>query len=188
MSPERNPFDAHPHYAERLRADFEELHAAPELSMSSRLDDEAKLMLTSLLAIEDCASVKSDEDKESAADLARVERKLDLMLELLSMRLMDGQSAPECQVQLSAAGARWQVNGSIPAPGAQVIASIYVHRFMPRPLRLPAEVVADQPGWLCLLFKDMSEGCEELLARHVFQQHRRQLAGARRMKRGLASV
>lgn len=180
MKPALNPFEAHPHYAERLRAEFEELGGAPDEALRSQLDSEAKLMLGSLLAIEDSAAAKSDEDKEAGPDLVRIERKLDLMLELLSMRQMDGQGAPECRVQLSAAGARWQLFGSVPAPGTQVIASIHVHRFLPRPLRLPAEVLATDPGWLCLLFTNLSEGCEELLARHVFQKHRRQLAMTKR--------
>lgn len=183
MSRARSPFESHPHYVERMRADFELLGAAPDAGLQQTLETEAQALLSSVLAIEDTAAAKTDEDKEAGPDILRLERKIDLVLQLLSLQLMDKQAAPECQVQLSAAGARWQAQGSIPPPGSHVIAAIHVHRFLPRPLRLPAEVLADEPGWLCLLFSNLSEGCEELLARHVFQQHRRQLAGARRAKR-----
>lgn len=184
MNPARSPFESHPHYTERMRADFELLKAVPDTAMQQRLEAEAQSMLSSVLAIEDAASAKSDEDKEAGPDILRLERKIDLVLQLLSMQLMDGNTAPECQVQLSAAGARWEIPGAtLPAPGSQVIAAIHVHRFLPRPLRLLAEVLPDEPGWLCLLFSQHGEVCEELLARHVFQQHRRHLAGSRRAKR-----
>ena len=35
------------------------------------------------------------------------------------------------------------------------------------------------PGWLRLRFVEVGEGCREMLVRHVFQQHRRHLAGRR---------
>ena len=54
---------------------------------------------------------------------------------------------------------------------------------LPRALRLPAEVLADEAGWLRLRFLDVDEACRELLVRHVFQQHRRRLAGARRAQK-----
>lgn len=166
-----------------MRADFEVLRVPPDAALLDRLAAEAQAMLSSVLAIEDSAAAKSDEDKDTGPDILRLERKIDLVLQLLSMNLMDGQTLPECQVQLSAAGARWETPAAVPSPGSWVMASIHVHRFLPRPLRLAAEVLSDQPGWVTLLFTHLGEGCEELLARHVFQQHRRQLAGARRTRR-----
>lgn len=182
MEASREPLDALPHYVERLRADFEPLPAAPDTETSAQLQQEAVALLTSLLAIEEhpAAARSSDEDKESAVEFARLERKLDLVLELLSMRLLDGHAPPERSVQLSAAGARWPHSGPAVAPGTHGIATLYIHRLLPRALRLPVEVIADEPGWLRLQFTALGEACEDLLVRHVFQQHRRWLAGSRR--------
>ncbi|MGQ0697885.1 MAG: PilZ domain-containing protein [Panacagrimonas sp.] len=180
MSDASESFAAHPHYSERMRGEFELLQTAPDEALHALLVDEAQVLLTSLLAIEDNAVAKSDDDKESGLDIARLERKLDLVLQLLAMQLMQAQTARERLVQISAAGARWQIEGGIPEAGSHVIASIQVHRLLPRALRLPAEVLHDEPGWLQLRFLDLGEACEELLVRHVFQQHRRQLAGVRR--------
>lgn len=185
MNAPQEPMDALPNYVERLRADFEPLAAAPDEGARAQLEQEAVALLNSLLVIEEhpAPNRASDEDKESAAEFARLERKLDLVLELLSMRLLDGHAPAERSVQLSAAGVRWAVPGEAPAPGTQGIATLYVHRLLPRALRLPAEVVADAPGWLRLRFVNLGEACEDLLVRHVFQQHRRSLAGSRRAAR-----
>ena len=180
-----DPFDAHPHYADRLRAEFQPLPAAPDADTHAQLEQEASALLSSLLAIEENpgARAASEDEVEAGPELQRLERKLDLVLELLSARLLEGGAASERAVQMSADGARWAVVGDAPAPGSAGIASIYVHRLLPRALRLPAEVLHDERGWLRLRFLDVGEACRELLVRHVFQQHRRRLAGARRAQR-----
>lgn len=182
MSAEEEPFSGQPHYSDRLRADFETLDAVPPVSQLARLAEDATALLGRLLAIEEHAAAKTEDDKEAGPDLLRIERKLDLVLELLSIKLMDGQVAQETLVQLSASGARWAVYGAIPPPGTPVIASIYVHRLLPRALRLAAEVLPDQPGWLRLRFLPLGEVCEELMQRFVFQQHRRELAISKRAR------
>lgn len=185
MNAAGEPMDALPNYLERLRAEFEPQTAALDEGQRVQLEQEAVALLTSLLAIEEHPSPirPSDEDKDAVVDIARLERKLDLVLELLSLRLLDGHAPPERSVQLSAAGVRWAQPGALPAPGTQGVATLYVHRLLPRALRLAAEVVADEPGWLRLRFVGMAEACEDLLVRHVFQQHRRSLAGSKRAAR-----
>lgn len=185
MNAARDSVDAHPHYVERLRASFEPCAEAPDADARAQLEQDAIALLTCLLAIEEhpAAARASDEDKEAAMDVARLERKLDLVLELLSARLLDANAPAERSVQFSSAGARWAHAGEAIVPGTHGIATLYVHRLLPRALRLPVEVMADEPGWLRLRFLEMGEACEDLLVRHVFQQHRRWLAGSRRALR-----
>lgn len=179
-----DPFDAHPHYADRLRAEFVPMPQTLDVEVHAQLEYEASALLSSLLAIEESTGVRaaSEDELEAGPEFQRLERKLDLVLELLSSRLLDASAPPERSVQMSAAGARWVVDGEAPSPGSAGIASIYVHRLLPRALRLPAEVLRDDQGWLRLRFLDVGETCRELLVRHVFQQHRRHLAGARRAR------
>jgi hypothetical protein len=183
-----DPFAGQPHYAERLRASFDPLPGGrPDESARVQYEQEAASLLASLLAIEEYAGVRNatsggDEEHEAGPEFLRLERKLDLVLELLSTRLLEGGASPERSVQMSATGVRWATGdaSSVPAPGSWGVANVYVHRLLPRALRLPAEVLADEPGWLRLRFVEVGEGCREMLVRHVFQQHRRHLAGARR--------
>jgi hypothetical protein len=185
-----DPFAGQPHYAERLRAAFEPLPARPDASACGQFEQDAVSLLASLLAVEEYAGVRNantsgDEEHEAGPEFLRLERKLDLVLELLSMKLLEGSAAQERNVQMSATGVRWKLDdaNAAPSPGSWGLASIYVHRLLPRALRLPAEVLADEPGWLRLRFVEVGEGCREMLLRHVFQQHRRHLAGSRRALR-----
>ena len=183
MNPSLDLFEGQPHYTERLRADAEVLALRPDAEQQARYEEEAVSLLSSLMALDEHSMTKSEDEKDFSPELARLERKLDLVLELLSTQLMDAQAPGEVSVQLSARGARWATHGAVPAPGTLVLGSIYLHRMMPRPLRLPAEVIGDQAGWLQLRFLPLGEACDELLLRHVFQQHRRALAGHRRGRR-----
>lgn len=186
MDTTTDPFEAQPHFAERLRAHFEPV-ATLDADCRAQLEHEAGALLTTLLAIEEstAARTNTDDEAEAGPDLLRLERKLDLVLELLSARLLGADAPEERSVQMSAAGARWPVGPSAPRPavGSRGIVSIHLHRLLPRALRLPAEVLPDAAGWLSLRFLDVGEVCRELLVRHVFQQHRRHLAGARRAQR-----
>lgn len=183
-----DPFADQPHYTERMRAAFEPLSGAPDAASRLQYEQDAVSLLASLLAVEEYAGVRNasssggDEEHEAGPEFLRLERKLDLVLELLSMKLLEGSPALERSVQMSASGVRWKKTASdpAPAPGSWGVASVYVHRLLPRALRLPAEVLADEPGWLRLRFMELGEGCREMLVRHVFQQHRRHLAGTRR--------
>lgn len=194
MDPEDDPFANQPHYTERMRAAFEPLPGGgmPDAAARLQYEQDAVSLLASLLAVEEYAGVRNasssggDEEHEAGPEFLRLERKLDLVLELLSMKLLEGSAAAERSVQMSAGGVRWQMSSSdpVPAPGSWGVVSVYVHRLLPRALRLPAEVLADaEPGWLRLRFMEVGEGCREMLVRHVFQQHRRHLAGTRRALR-----
>jgi hypothetical protein len=187
MNAPRDPFEGQPHYTERLRAGFEPLSQLPDEEACSQLEHDATVLLMSLLAIEEnaVARTSNDEEKDHGPDFARLERKLDLVLELLSLRLLDAGAPAERAVQMSAAGARWaQAEGVVPAVGSIGMASVYVHRLLPRPLRLAAEVLADDQGWLRLRFLGVGEAFEELLMRYVFQQHRRRLASRKTQRAG----
>lgn len=178
-------FDGHPHYVDRLRVAFEPLPELPEPAHALRLEDEAVAALTSVLALEEVtARAPKDEEGEHAADFARLERKLDLVMELLAARLRDEDGATEQDVWFSAEGIRWAwPDGEPPAPGTIGVVTVFLHRLLPRPLRLPVQVMSDQPGWMHGGFLKMGDNVEDLLVRHVFLRHRRGLAGARRARR-----
>jgi hypothetical protein len=177
-------FDGHPHYSDRLRIAFEPLPGLPEPDLALKLEEEAMGHLQLVLAIEEIAPRAKDEEGEHTADFLRVERKLDLVLELLAMRLRDEDGATEQEVWFSADGARWKwPEGDPPPAGTIGIVSIGLNRLLPRPLRMPVQVMSDEPGWIHAGFLRMGDNVEDLLVRHVFLRHRRGLAGARRARR-----
>jgi hypothetical protein len=63
------------------------------------------------------------------------------------------------------------------------VVTVFLHRLLPRPLKLPVQVMSDGSGWMHAGFLKMGDNVEDLLVRHVFLRHRRGLAGARRARR-----
>lgn len=180
-APTESPFDSQPHFSDRLRVAFEPMPDAPDASSQMLLQAEARLLLTRLLALDESTAARTEEDKEPNPDLQRLERKLDLVLELLSLRLLDdGSAPPERAVRLSASAACWQADDDRIRDGEFGVLSVYLHRLMPRPLRLPVQVMSLQSQRVQVRFLPLDEESEELLLRYVFLQHRRDLAGHKR--------
>lgn len=173
-------FDNQPHYSDRLRLAFEPLAQEPDTASRTILEAEARVLLTRLLALDESTAARTEEDKEPSPDLQRLERKLDLVLELLSLRLLDGQAAPERWVQLSASAACWESEDDQIHSGTFGVLCVHLHRLLPRPLRLPVRVSAVDMRRVQARFLPLDEECEELLLRYVFLQHRRDLAGLKR--------
>lgn len=182
MNSAPDPFGGLPHFAERVRVGFEVCAAAPDAETLTHLEEEAVAVLHTMLALEEQGAARKDEENENSAEFQRLERKLDLVIELLSARLLADTALPEHSVQFSAEGLRWACADDLPPVGTAVMLTIYLHRLMPRPLHLPAVVHPDAPGWVHLRFLALSDVCEDLLVRYVFLQHRRKLAGSRRKR------
>ncbi|PLY12065.1 MAG: hypothetical protein C0631_18325 [Sedimenticola sp.] len=138
-------------------------------------------LLGLLHSLEDVRKDSYDETYESNANLARVEAKLDLLLDLVS-ELLTTESADlkPCSLRLSSRGAEWMGESTDLQPSQQVWLSLGLDPKLPRPLKLLAEVVNvfREPGGLRMLlaFKLQSELVTDLLEKAIFRYHRRQIA------------
>jgi len=144
---------------------------------------QAENLLRSLALIEDhgCKGRQSASDDESPFE-QRLESKLDLNLLLLG-RLLEHAAAP-----LPARNVRWSIRGArlewlddegSTAPGTEGILQIQLCHWLPEPLELPARVLTADLDHLWLRFPDFSSALHDALERHLFRQHRRQIAQAR---------
>ncbi|HVT35648.1 MAG TPA: PilZ domain-containing protein [Nevskiaceae bacterium] len=119
-------------------------------------------------------------DDEATLDneLARLHQKVDLLLELVSaMAHAQLPQPPPVAVRISSQDMVCQGFGAQPGPG---IVSIYLHRCMAQPLRLPAQLDTQHgDGSARMQFLPLDESCTAALERHVFLHHRRSVAEAR---------
>jgi len=144
----------------------------------------AESLLNSLALVEDH---RLSEDSQSERDEGslfsqRLEAKLDLNLLLLG-RLLQQARAP-----LPARKVRWSIRGvrleqpdtTELTPGIKGILQIQPCDWLPESLELPASVLAIEPGqWLWLCFPTFAPSLNDTLERHLFRQHRRQIAQSR---------
>jgi len=145
--------------------------------------EHALALLRALAQIEDLGmDTRPGEHEELTAFHQRMESKLDLNLLLLG-RVLEQTTAP-----LPVRRVRWSIRGAcltqpgaayLP-PGTEGVLHIQPCDWLPDPLELPANVLASaDDGTLYLRFPDFSPALREALERHLFRQHRRQIAQAR---------
>jgi Atypical PilZ domain, cyclic di-GMP receptor len=126
------------------------------------------------------------EDAPYAAEILRLDLKVNLLLDLVGQLLVANRPRPPpTPVRFNALGAMWRGTGTLPEAGEQGIAEIYLRDCLAEPLRLAGRVTNVTPdGNIKVKFLPMSEAVSDLIEKLAFRRHRRQIAGARQPRRG----
>jgi Atypical PilZ domain, cyclic di-GMP receptor len=129
---------------------------------------------------------QKSEDAPYAAEIVRLDLKINLLLDLVGQLLAANQHRPpSAPVRFNALGAMWRATGTLPEAGEQGIAEIYLRDCMAEPLRLAGRVTNVTPdGHIKVKFLPMGEAVSDLIEKLAFRRHRRQIAGARQPRRG----
>ncbi|TVT55748.1 MAG: hypothetical protein FHK82_07835 [Sedimenticola thiotaurini] len=126
---------------------------------------------------------------EEAGDLARVEAKLDLLLDMVSQLLQQREGTTvESDVVLWMGGVCWSViNKPVPSINQALMLVVYIDSSLTQPLRLPVTVTEIRERESCFEveaeFNHLNEQVIELLEKYVFRQHRRAIAQGKVEKR-----
>jgi len=144
----------------------------------------AQSLLRAVAMIEDMGMHERQHEHEDLAPFnQRMEAKLDLNLLLLGRMLERTTPAlPMRHVRWSLRGACLQYlenEASRPVPDTEGILSIQPCDWLPESLELPARVLAADTGHLWLRFPAFPPALSDALERHLFRQHRRQIARVR---------
>src|ERR1700704_6108470 len=129
---------------------------------------------------------QKSEDAPYAAEIMRLDLKINLLLDLVGQLLAANRPRPaSAPVRFNALGAMWRSTGTLPEAGEQGIAEIYLRDCMAEPLRLAGRVTNVTPdGHIKVKFLPMGEAVSDLIEKLAFRRHRRQIAGARQPRRG----
>ncbi len=127
---------------------------------------------------------KPDENSPYAADLMRLERKMNLLLDLVGQILATNRPRPApTSVRFNALGAVWRGTPPLPEAGAQGILEVHLHDCLAQPLRLPGRVTNVTPdGNVKARFLPLGETIADLIEKMAFRRHRRQIAGTRTVR------
>jgi len=120
--------------------------------------------------------VQHHQDKEKAADLQRLETKLNVIMHLLGM-LMQGQQKypPDTVIRFSSDSLAWQAESPLQA-GSLLSISLYPEDGVPLAMRFTATVLSFADGWLTVDLHGLNEDERAIWSRWVFRHHRRQVA------------
>jgi hypothetical protein len=142
-----------------------------------------------LLLLHACISVeehpirdKSDDLGALAGEIARLDFKLNLVMQLLSKLVARDRMPPATSINFNGLGASWTCIGNPPQVGAHGLLRVQLRSSLPQPLELPAEVVAVEGSIAKVKFPNVSEALVELIQRLAFLRHRRQIADVRKSR------
>jgi hypothetical protein len=158
---------------------------APDPDAAASLAERNMQVLQAWDAMEEHGPVeKPDENSPYAADLMRLERKMNLLLDLVGQILATNRPRPKpAYVRFNALGAVWRGASPLPEAGAQGILEVYLHDCLAQPLRLPGRVTNVTPdGNVKARFSPLSEAVADLIEKMAFRRHRRQIAGTRTVR------
>jgi len=159
--------------------------AAPDPDAAASLTERNLQVLQAWDAMGEHGPVeKPDDSNPYAADLMRLERKMNLLLDLVGQILTANRPRPTpTSVRFNALGAVWRGTPPLPEAGAQGILEVHLHDCLAQPLRLPGRVTSVTPdGNVKARFLPLGETVADLIEKMAFRRHRRQVAGTRTVR------
>lgn len=143
--------------------------------------DAAERLLRDLAMVEERRGEPEDAGHPPDPALRRLEAKLDLTLQLLAQALPALAWPAARAVRLSAVGVRFEgPTGTTAADGALAVLVWQPGDGLPLTLHLPVTCFAQSNGRSWWRFDPLPPALADLLERHVFRLHRRELAAQRR--------
>jgi len=170
-------------YHDILPVRWQALAQPPDRFMLTSMDEANILLLQACIAVEEQPiRDKNDDLHPLASELARLDFKINLLLQLVGTLVSKVQTTEAVPVQFNALGASWQMRGSAPAVDEQGLLQIRLHGALVQTLDLYAQVTASENGAVSATFFEMAPAVGELVQQLCFLRHRKQVAGARKSR------
>ena len=127
--------------------------------------------------------VVADDSPGTTPELAHLQFKVDLILEMVGELLAKQVQMPEqCSLRMTSSGLEWS-DPSPPPQDSSLLVELYLSLQCPRGIDVPARVVrVDESGSLAVSFESLGEPVKEWLERVIFQHHRREVAQSRQSR------
>jgi len=125
---------------------------------------------------------KHDELLPLANELARLDYKLNLVLQLLGTLVPRAEPAALSDIRFNTLGASWRATAAAPAVGAVGTLRIHLRSSVPEVLGFACEVTDIIGAEVSVRYLQLSERCAELIQRLCFLRHRKEVAGARKSR------
>lgn len=176
-------------YEDLIPLSWRQLATDPDPAEFPGIHQSNEWVVRCLSAIDDSRPESGDEEGGSLAhDIARIDFKLNLVLDMVGRLLRMHDPAPEAApVRISATGIQWRASRA-PDGGSPVRIELFLNRNFPSPIVLHGRVVAvtltdEGDRWVDVNFGDLGVPMRNWLEKLIFRQHRRQIAQTRRALR-----
>jgi hypothetical protein len=173
-------------YEDALPVVWTPLDRPLDAATATMLADRNLKALQALTALEEQGTLDKPDDKSPyAADLSRLEVKVNLVIELLGQLLVASKPRPgPTEVRFNALGMVWRAQAPFPAANTHGLCEIYLRESIGQPLSFITYIRSVSPeGVVKARFAPPGEVVADLIEKHVFRRHRRQVAGVRQPRR-----
>jgi Atypical PilZ domain, cyclic di-GMP receptor len=141
------------------------------------------LLLQACVAVEENPVRDKNEDLGPVAnELARLDFKINLVLQLLGTLVKKHLPTEPVAVQFNALGATWEPRGVAPMMDAHGVLRIQLRGSLPQTLDLPAEVSEIDDRSVSVRFTHLSETTRDLIQKFCFLRHRKHIADSRKSR------
>ncbi len=144
-------------------------------------------VLQSLGALEEHGQAeKTDDNSQHAADIARLDLKMNLLLDMVGQLLVASRPRPKAvAIRFNALGAVWHGMAPYPEMGNQGVLEIYLRDCIAEPLRLVGRIASVGPdGRIKARMVPPGENIADMMEKLAFRKHRRQIAGTKGPRKG----
>ncbi|OUS10627.1 hypothetical protein A9Q90_00675 [Gammaproteobacteria bacterium 54_18_T64] len=172
------------YYESHISLVCEVVNALPSDNDLVRINEDNSRFLKALAALNEDAPEAAEEIPQTAAELQRLDLKLNLLLEIVGQLLASQRTLPApTQVRLGSAGIEW-VAEDCPPSGVQVCLEVYLRSDLPSPLKFyglavpVGEVQGSSPSGtrVQVRFVGLNSTLQDDLEKFIFRRHRRSIA------------
>jgi hypothetical protein len=163
---------------------WQSLDARVDAVVAASFEDANLNLLHACSAMDEPHSLSREKQDESpllAAELARLDFKLTLLLDLVAqLASRDLQRPAPTRVRFNALGATFLPARPLEV-GTEGVLHLYLRPMLPRPLSFPSRVAGFDPeGRTRVRFHPLSDPVADLIEKLAFRRHRRHVAESRR--------
>ena len=170
-------------YQDMLPVQWMTLWEPPDRFELLGLEEANLLLLQACIAVEEHPARDKNEDLGPlAGEIARLDFKLNLVMQLLAKLVAKDRMPPATAILFNSLGASWTCVGQTPPVGGHGLLRVQLRSSLPQPLELPAQVTAVEGSMAKVKFPGMSESVAELIQRLAFVRHRRHVAETRKAR------
>lgn len=181
--PRKNKLGSGLVYTDSIPFSWRELDAWPANAVAASIAHNSQQVLRLILSLEEQAPEPAPDAEPEQEDIARLEFKVNLLIDLVGQLLaQNALIPPSVMVNMSADGLEWSA-ATAPAPGRYLELALYPSLKYPRPVILPAFVDGVEPApegfRIRVIFPDLGTPLQDTLERFIFRHHRRTIAHRR---------
>ncbi len=167
-------------FTENISISWKPIDYQPDDSHLASVNDSNEAFLRTVSAISEFSKDVSDDSPVISQEIARLDLKLILLLDLVGQLIYQQLDIPEIsQVTISSNEITW-LGEDVPVVGSTVFVQVYIQRGTPKPLSFYGEVVSSSEdigeGRIRVSYIGLCGSAKAWLDKLIFRHHRREVA------------